>query len=65
MDLGTPLVLFTTRKVLVETLGVSSFYMIFAHSVKGPLMLLKERWLQDEIAESNLIDYITDSRKDY
>ena len=51
--------LFAAREVPVETLGVSSFDMIFAHSVT----LLKESWLQDEIAESNLIDYISDFKE--
>jgi hypothetical protein len=62
-DLGTPLVLFATREVPVETLGVSSFDMIYGHSVRGPLMLLKESWLEDDVPECNMIDYISDFKK--
>ena len=59
-DYGVPLVLFATREVPVETLGVSSFDMIFAHSVRGPLHVLKDSWLQNVMPETNLIDYISD-----
>ena len=35
-------------KVVQETLGFSPFELVFGHTVRGPLKLLKEKWLNDE-----------------
>ena len=48
-DEGIPLLLFATREVTQESLGFSPFDLVYGHSVRGPLKLLKEQWLQDEI----------------
>ena len=58
-DEAIPMLLFATREVPVESLGVSSFNLIFGHRVRGPLQALKEIWLDVELPESNLIDYVS------
>ena len=40
-----------------ESLGFSLFELIFGHSVRGPLKLLKEQWLTVE-QQSNLLTYV-------
>ena len=37
-----------------ESLGFSPFELVFGHTPRGPLKLLKERWLSDEEPESVL-----------
>lgn len=46
-DIGIHLVLFTTREAVHEFLGFSPFDLVFSHIVRGPLKLLKEKWLTD------------------
>lgn len=43
-DKGVPFLLFATREVPTESLGFSPHELIFGHHVRGPLMLVKERW---------------------
>ena len=51
------LLLFAARESVQESLGFSLFELIFGHSVRGPLKLLKEQWLTDE-QPSNLLTYV-------
>ena len=61
---GIPLVLFAVRETVQESLGFSPFELIFGHSVRGSLQMLKETWLQTERAEaSSLLEYVSDFRK--
>ena len=41
-DEGIHLLLFTARDVVQESLGFSPFELVFGHTVKGPLKLLRE-----------------------
>ena len=56
-DEGVHLLLFAARESVQESLGFSPFELIFGHSVRGPLKLLKEQWLTDE-QPSNLLTYV-------
>ena len=43
-DEGVHLLLFAAREAVQESLGFSPFELVFGHSVRGPLKLLKETW---------------------
>ncbi len=44
-DEGTPLVLFAVREAVQDSLGFSPADLVFGHSVRGPLKMLKEDML--------------------
>lgn len=60
-DEGVHLQLFAIREVVQESLGFSPAELVFGHAVRGPLKLLREKWL-DESTERNLLDYVCDFR---
>jgi hypothetical protein len=43
---GVHLVLFAAREAVQESLGFSPFELVFGYTVRGPLKLLKEKWLK-------------------
>lgn len=53
--------LFAAREVVQESLGFSPADLVFAHTVRGPLSLLYDRWLSDH-KEQNLCDYVSTFR---
>lgn len=57
-DEGIPFVLFALRNAVQESLGFSPFELIFGHSVRGPVRMLKEKWVQDE-NETNVPCYVS------
>ena len=57
-DEGVHLLLFAAREAVQETLGFSPFELVFGRTVRGPLKLLKEKWLNDE-PDMNLLDYVS------
>ena len=57
-DEGVHLLLFAAREAVQETLGFSPFELVFGRTVRGPLKLLKEKWLNDE-TDTNLLDYVS------
>ena len=57
-DEGVHLLLFAAREAVQETLGFSPFELVFGRTVRGPLKLLKEKWLNDE-TEMNLLDFVS------
>ena len=61
-DEGVHLVLFASREAVQESLGFSPFELLFGRTVRGPLKVLKEVWLQDEPV-MNLLDYVSDMRQ--
>ena len=54
-DEGIPLLLFAAREAVQECLGFSPFELVFVHTPRDPLKVLKERWLSDEEPESVLV----------
>ena len=44
-DEGVPLMLFTVREAVQESVGFSPSELVFAHSVRAQLKLLKQKWL--------------------
>ena len=58
-DEGIPFLLFASREVVQESLGFSPFELVFGHTVRGPLKLVKETWMGDESQSLNLLDYVS------
>ena len=54
-DEGIPLLLFAAREAVQESLRFRPFELVFGHTPRGPLKLLKERWLSDEEPEIVLV----------
>ncbi len=61
-DEGIHLLLFAVRESVQESLGFSPFELVFGHSVRGPLTLLKEKFLADDETPLNLLQYVSDFR---
>merc|ERR1711860_195429 len=61
-DNGVHFVLFAAREAVQESLGFSPFELVFGHSVRGPLLFLKEKWLNEK-SQLNLLDYVSDFKE--
>ena len=59
-DEGIPLLMFAARESVQESLGFSPFELVFGHSVRGPLKLLKEKFMVDDREDVNLLEYVTE-----
>ena len=57
-DDGVHLLLFAAREAFQESHGFSPFELVFGHTVRGPLKLVKETWL-DEYTDLNFFDYVS------
>ncbi|XP_037780157.1 uncharacterized protein LOC119576547 [Penaeus monodon] len=60
-DEGIPVLLFAVRESVQESLGFSPFELVFGHEARGPLKLLREKWLSSE-GDSNILKYVMDFR---
>lgn len=61
-DKGIPFLLFATRDSPNESTGFSPFELVYGHEVRGPLKLVKERFLAED-DEVNLLDYVSKFRE--
>lgn len=61
-DEGIHLLLFAARESVQESLGFSPFELVFGHTVRGPLKLLKEKLLSNCSESINLLQYDSDFR---
>ena len=61
-DEGIHLLLFAVRESVQESLGFSPFELVFGHSVRGPLKLLKEKFLSNDETPLKLLQYVSDFR---
>ena len=59
-DEGIHLLLFADRESVQESLGFSPFELVFGHTVRGPLKLLKEKFLSNDDSSLNLLQYVSD-----
>ena len=57
-DDGVHFLLFAVREAVQESLGFSPFELVFGHTVRGPLKLIKEKWLTEH-TDLNLLDYVS------
>ena len=64
-DEGIHLLLFAVRESVQESLGFSHFELVFGHTVRGPLKLLKEKFLSQEDTPLNLLQYVSDFRRKF
>ena len=55
------MLLFAVQEAIQTSLGFSPFELIFGHTPRGPLKLLKEAWL-DKDHSGNLLTRISDVR---
>ncbi len=63
-DEGVPLVLFAVREAVQESLGFSPAELVFGHTVRGPLKMLKENILSfDSSPKINVLDYVSKFRE--
>ena len=58
-DEGIHLLLFAARDSVQESLGFTPFELVFGHTVRGPLRLLKEKLLVDDDSSLNLLQYVS------
>ncbi|XP_048843940.1 uncharacterized protein LOC125715915 isoform X2 [Brienomyrus brachyistius] len=55
---------FAIREAKQESLGFSPNELVFGHSVRGPLKLLKEQFLStDPVGKTNVLDYVSQFRE--
>ena len=59
-DEGIHLLLFAVRESVQGSLGFSPFELVFGHTVRGPLKLLKEKFLSNDDSSLNLLQYVSD-----
>ena len=60
---GVPFVLFAVRDSVQESLGFSPFELIFGHDVRGPLKMMKEKWMNDHGKEENVVAYQSEMKE--
>ena len=58
-DKELPYLLFALRSAPSEALGYSPFQLVFGHSVRGPLDVVRECW-EEESPNVDLLTYITE-----
>ena len=58
-DEGTHLLLFAVRESVQESLGFSPFELVFGHTVRGPLKLLKEKFLSDDDDDDSSLNFVS------
>lgn len=63
-DEGVPLLLFAIRETVQESLGFSPAELVFGHTVRGPLKMLKEDLMSSGASPSlNVLDYVSKFRE--
>ncbi|CAI5677731.1 unnamed protein product [Oreochromis niloticus] len=61
-DEGVPFVLFAIRDAKQESLGFSPATLVFGHDVRGPLKVLKEKFLSGGVPKTNVVDFVKTCR---
>ena len=61
-DEGVHLLLFAARESVQDSLGFCPFELVFGHTVRRPLKLLKEKFLSSGDDSLNLLQYVSDFR---
>ncbi len=60
---GLSLLMFAVRESVQESLGFSPHELVFAHTVRGPLKLLKEQLTSKSSPAVPILDYVTSFRE--
>ena len=58
-----PYLPFAYREVPTESIGYSPFELLYGRTVRGPLAVIKETWLENRPDRSNLTSYVLEMRK--
>lgn len=58
-DEAVPMALFAVRDSVHESTGFSPFELVYGHEVRGPLRMMKEKWLGGEHPPS-VVKYVSD-----
>ena len=61
-DVGLPFLLFAARDSVQESLGISPNELVFGHTVRGPLKLIKDKWLSNK-ENGDVCKYVIDMKK--
>ena len=61
-DRMLPYVLFAYREVPQATVGFSPFELLYGREMRGPLDVLKEEWIENPNAETDILSYILQVR---
>ncbi|XP_076049419.1 uncharacterized protein LOC143030103 [Oratosquilla oratoria] len=51
---GLPFLLFAARTAVQDSLGCSPASLLFGHEVRGPLKMVKEKWMEEEVQVPSL-----------
>ena len=62
-DKYLPYLLFAYREVPCASTGYSPFELLFGRTVRGPLTVVKESWLEKKPTEGNLISHVLEIRR--
>jgi len=62
-DKYLPYLLFAYREVPSESIGYSPFELLYGHTIRGPLSVIKEAWLEKRPDRSNMTSYVLEMRK--
>ena len=57
-DKGVHLLFFAVRESVQESMGFSPFELVFGHAVRRPLLLWKEKWLDEEPEKISVLKYV-------
>lgn len=62
-DVHLPYVLFAYREVPNETTGFTTFELLYARHVRGPLDILKEQWEEPTEEQTSVLSYLMETRE--
>ena len=62
-DQRIPFVLFVARESKQESLRFNSLKLFFGHPVRGPLIMIKEQWVDENPMPIDLEEYVSKMRR--
>ena len=62
-DKYLPYLLFAYREVPCQSTGYSPFELLYGRTVRGPLAVIKETWLEEKSPEMNLVSHVLEIRR--
>ena len=63
LDEGVPFALFAVREIVQESLGFSPADLVFGHTVRGPLRVLKDQLISGSASSQNVLTYVSRFRE--
>ena len=62
-DKYLPYLLFAYREVPTESTGYSPFELLYGRTIRGPLAVIKESWLEKQPSENHLVSHVLEIRR--